>query len=108
MSAYPPNRVTARTSRPVQLAVHAGTDRVDAAADLVARHDRHRRQVWIDTQAAHDVGKIDAGRFDANANFAGFGFGIGRLFDFEDFRRAGFRDPNLPHGLDLRLRTRSL
>ena len=32
-------------------AINAGTDRVDAAADLVARHDRHRRQVRIDTQA---------------------------------------------------------
>ena len=84
--------------------IDARADGIDTATDLVARHDRDRRQIWIETEAAENIGEIYSARLDANTHFAGFGFGIGRVPDLENFGRAGFCDPNLPHGLRLPFR----
>src|ERR1700730_16193752 len=72
---------------------------IDASADLVTGHDRNWRQIRIEAYAAHDVCEIDADRFDANADFARLGLGIGRLPDGENLGWAKFRDPDLPHRL---------
>src|SRR6516162_5367389 len=83
------------------------TNSIDVAADLIAMHDRDRRQVGINTQAAHNVGEINPACLDANPDFAGLGLRVGRFFHLKNFRRANLRDPNLPHDRDLGVRASS-
>jgi hypothetical protein len=83
--------------------INAGTYRVDAPGNLVARHDRHRRQVGINTKPAHDVGEIDAACFDTNPYLPGSRLRVGGFLDLQNFGWSGFGDPNLTHANCLRL-----
>jgi hypothetical protein len=83
-------------SRPTR--IDAGAECVDAAADLVARHDRNRRQVGIEPKPTQNVGEVDPARLDPDADFSCFRFWIRRFLELQHLRRAGSRDPNLPHG----------
>src|SRR6516225_3699034 len=78
--------------------IDAGAERVNAAADLVARHDWNRRQVGIEPKPTQNVGEVDPTRLDPDTNFSCFRFWIRRFLDLQNFGRAGLRDPNLPHG----------
>ena len=81
---------------------HIGAGSIDATGDLVTRHDRHRRQIGIKSEAAENVCEINSTRLNANTNLSGFRFGVGRFPHFENFRWARFRDPDLPHRLTSR------
>ena len=83
---------------PADPIIKAGCGRIDPSRNLIAWHHRDRRQVRIKSHAAENVGKIDAARLDPDAHLAGFGLRVGRLLELEHLRRAGARDPDLPHG----------
>ena len=78
--------------------IDAGAEGVNAAADLVARHDWNRRQVGIEPKPPQNVGEVDAARLDPDANFSCLGLWIRCFLDLQHFGRAGLCDPNLPHG----------
>ena len=99
--------VKANTSRPTQIPATSAPAASTRPADLVARHDRHGRQIRIKSEAAENVCEINSTRLNANTNLSGFRFGVGRFPHFENFRWARFGDPDLPHRLTLPFRTES-
>ena len=70
-------RITAKACHGEDIAAdpnrfHARAYRVNPSGHFVTRHDRHRRQVRINSEPTHDVGEVDAARFDSNAHLARF------------------------------------
>ncbi len=77
--------------------VHPIADRVDGSRHLIPDDDRDPRQVRVGSHSRHDVGEVDPGRLDCDANLAGRRLWIGSFTHLEDFGSSGLADPDLTH-----------
>ena len=77
--------------------VKASASRINASGDFIAWDDRNAWKVRIESEAAHDVGEIDAACLHPNAQLACGRMRVRRLLDEKNLGRASFRNPDLPH-----------
>jgi len=77
--------------------MHFFSDRIDRAGNFIADDARQLWRVGIQTDARHEIGKVDSGGAHANANFIFARLGIRLFAHLQNFRRSCLRDPNLTH-----------
>ncbi len=76
---------------------HASPDGVHDPGDLVSDDDRRLWRVGVEAHASEDIGEIDPGGSNGDADFSLAGDRVGQLAQLEDLRRAVARDDHLPH-----------